>query len=151
MSSESEAMEVQRAIEVVGARAVSVSGDPVNEIRGSLERIYAQGRKRWPLWEVMVEDEALQDRYAWKLIQDFLPHEPGLLLFNPKDDASMFRFSDASDIFRVLSESYRFEFYITDEACSYLLCFNHHDFLIAAGGAVGWLKAKKRDLGITDA
>ena len=30
----------------------------------------------------------------------------------------------------VLEEVHRSEFYVTDDDCSFLLCFNHHDFLV---------------------
>ncbi|WP_346768745.1 DUF6756 family protein [Paenibacillus sp. HB172176] len=35
------------------------------------------------------------------------------------------------------------EFYITNKRCDYLLCFNHHDYLIACGEAINWIKDRK--------
>lgn len=32
------------------------------------------------------------------------------------------------------------EFYVTNKNNEYLLCFNHHDVLIACGDATEWIK-----------
>ena len=42
----------------------------------------------------------------------------------------------------ILGETSLFEFYVTDKNASYLLAFNHHDYLIACGEAKNWLKTK---------
>ena len=34
------------------------------------------------------------------------------------------------------------EFYITNKKTTYLLAFNHHDYLIACGDSEKWLKSK---------
>lgn len=51
----------------------------------------------------------------------------------------MFLIRTGEDLNYLLSETYGFEFYITDKECSYLLCFNHHDILYGCGRAEdGW-------------
>jgi hypothetical protein len=51
----------------------------------------------------------------------------------------MFALARRRDAVAVLAESTGFEFYLTDIDATFLLCFNHHDFLIAAGDARPWL------------
>lgn len=51
----------------------------------------------------------------------------------------MFEFTHRRDIVAVLAECTGFEFYLTDVEATFLLCFNHHDVLIAAGDARPWL------------
>ncbi len=46
----------------------------------------------------------------------------------------------------LLANSYHFEFYVTDVDASYLICFNHHDFVIAWGTACPWLRQLKAAL-----
>jgi hypothetical protein len=41
---------------------------------------------------------------------------------------------------RVLEECFNFEYYLTDQDCSYFICFNHHKYLVTAGTAADWLK-----------
>ena len=40
----------------------------------------------------------------------------------------------------MLEETYGYEFYVTDEECTYLICFNHHDILYTCGRAIKWLE-----------
>lgn len=40
----------------------------------------------------------------------------------------------------MLSETWGFEFYVTNEQASFLFCFSHHDILYACGDVKIWLK-----------
>jgi len=53
--------------------------------------------------------------------------------------AIVWKFSDGSDLLRVLKECPALEFYICDQDASYLLCSNHHDFIIGWGAAKLWV------------
>lgn len=44
-------------------------------------------------------------------------------------EKEMFLIQSGTDLDYILSETYGFEFYITNKQCSYLLCFNHHNIL----------------------
>ena len=63
-----------------------------------------------------------------------------VLFFNKSDEKSMFLINSGNDLDFILSETYGFEFYVTDLDCSYLLCFNHHDILYGCGAAYDWVK-----------
>lgn len=56
----------------------------------------------------------------------------------------MFLIRSGEDLNYLLSETYGFEFYITDKECSYLLCFNHHDILYGCGRAEGWIDGMRK-------
>jgi hypothetical protein len=51
----------------------------------------------------------------------------------------VWKFKSGSDLLRVLKESPALEFYVCDEKASYLLCSNHHDFVIGWGAAQLWV------------
>ena len=98
--------------------------------------------RRWPLWEYIENDVYVNDPEAWLWMKEFLGDEPAFFFFNPEDDKEIFRFQHAKAVVDVLEDCFGFEFYISDENLSYLLCFNHHDMLIAAGTAKQWLEAR---------
>ena len=57
----------------------------------------------------------------------------------------MFEVSSGDALDLLLGETTGFEFYVTDADASYLVCFNHHDFLVCLGDARGWLKGLLHD------
>ena len=63
-------------------------------------------------------------------------------MFNPRDGAEVFHFASGEALDEVLADTFGFELYVTDEEASFLLCFNHHDFLLASGKAVEWLRRR---------
>lgn len=143
MNDSSIADKILTALQATTARAERIIGQPVAEVRKALERAFADGERRWPLWQVM-EAEGLQTPEGLRLIEGFLISEPCLLLFNPKDEGSMFRFSRGSDVVPVLEGCSTFEFYVTDEVHSYCLSFSQYNVLTASGNAAAWLKEMKR-------
>ncbi|HSS47938.1 MAG TPA: hypothetical protein VLX28_03225 [Thermoanaerobaculia bacterium] len=76
---------------------------------------------------------------------DFLDTTPALLLFDPHDEKVSFDFDSGVDIPRVIEGCFGFEFYVTDRQTSFLICFNHHDFLIGAGRAKAWVAGIKAE------
>ena len=53
---------------------------------------------------------------------------------------SMWKFRNGLDLLRVLRDCPAMEFYVSDEEASYLLCHNHHDFVIGWGTASRWVE-----------
>jgi hypothetical protein len=65
------------------------------------------------------------------------------MFFNLPDEKAAFTFNKGDDVVSVLSETYGFEFYLTNRCAEYLICFNHHDVLIACGSAIELLSKYK--------
>ncbi len=109
-----------------------------------IRELYIDTRKKsiW-LWERLNEYESLQDSKGWSYIQYYIDDNSCILFFNQDEDDKMFRVSNGTDLQFILSETYGFEFYVTDINCSFLLCFNHHDILYACGNAIEWIKKIK--------
>lgn len=83
----------------------------------------------------------MHDPDGWRRISEYVTGVAILLIEGSDDDHLGFRFEDRTELTRVLEESSNFVFYVTDPAGSYLLAFNDHDYLIAAGTARAWLSA----------
>ena len=64
------------------------------------------------------------------------------MFFNEDEDQAMFHFADGAEVVPVLEECTPFEFYLTDDSAAYLICFNHHDVLLATGTAAPWLEQR---------
>jgi len=90
------------------------------------------------LWEDFKEYRYISDSDGWRLIKKFI-NRKCVLFFNKSDDKSMLLVNSGEDLEYILSETYGFEFYVTDLECSYLFCFNHHDILYGCGLASKWI------------
>ena len=106
----------------------------------SVTRKYANNSKHQGfLWESFVNRVSVNNKNAWRWIKDFIDSE-AIMFFNLDDEKHSFRFLNGSDIVKVLEETFAFEFYITNDCTDYVICFNHHDYLICCGKAETWLR-----------
>lgn len=96
------------------------------------------------LWEKFIHYEAMNDDMAWSYIKSFVKNNQCIMFFNQSEDKEMFLVQSGDDLNYLLSQTYGFEFYITDVLCSYLLCFSHHNILYGCGTAEEWIKCIKR-------
>ncbi|QRK07781.1 hypothetical protein JQX13_48705 [Archangium violaceum] len=76
---------------------------------------------------------------AWQWISSVPRSGRVILFFEEHEEPAGFAFNSGTDVVSALAESTGFEFYLTDDAISFLITFNHHDYLSAAGDAAGWL------------
>lgn len=91
------------------------------------------------IWDNKSAPDGLQCADGWKLISNYVGNNPCLMFLEGAE--TIWRFSDGTKLLECLSECPLFEFYVCDEACSYLLCNNHHDFVIGWGSAECWVKS----------
>ena len=98
------------------------------------------------LWEKLKDYVMMSDELAWSYLKNFIGKNECIIFFDPRDDKDMFWVSSGSDLDYIISETYEFEFYITDENCSYLLAFSHHDILYGCGVAKKWVKELKGNM-----
>jgi hypothetical protein len=138
--------EVLKVIEALGIRARPLTPEEGKELWGLVAVIYAGGNTRRFMWERLLDATGVQFPEGWRRLADFLGTAPALLLFDPHDEKTYFEFDSGVDIPRVIEECFGFEFYVTDRQTSFLLCFNHHDFLIGAGAARAWVAGIKAEL-----
>jgi hypothetical protein len=134
--------EVTRAARELGLHVEKLSDADARMFRSSIEQAYSQNARCWPLWEAVRFPSAVQNERAWSWIGEFVGERESILFFNPADEPSMFRIASGTVLDVLLAETFGFEFYVADEQASFLLCFTHHDMLLAAGAASHWLEQR---------
>lgn len=135
--------EIQSAANQLKIIAEEISTKESEEIINKVITSYTSGNRDRYLWEGIINEVAINDKDAWQWINKFISNSEAIMFFNPSDEKKVYRFTNGDDVVAILSETYGFEFYITNRAVDYLLCFNHHDVLIACGNAKEWLKEYK--------
>ena len=133
------ATELRRTLARVGIHAEEISPARLRFLRDGIQARFVEPGGAGPLWERLREDVSIRNPNAWQWISS-LPFDGPLVLFFEEDDESAgFAFGSGTDVVSTLAESTGFEFYVTNDSVSFLLAFNHHDYLSATGDAVEWL------------
>jgi len=110
------------------------------KIFSDIEKKYVKNKIKFPLWENLKEASSISDEESWKLLEDFVGDNISIMFFNPNDEEGFYKIMNGKDVVSILGEMYNIEFYLTNEANSYLICYNHHDILIGSGEAKFWLE-----------
>jgi hypothetical protein len=95
---------------------------------------------KFPLWENLKDKWSINNPDGWKFIVDYPTMENVYLFLEPLDNKVVYILPDMVSVKQIIAESFGFVFYLTNANNSYLICFNDHDYLIAAGDALNWLK-----------
>jgi hypothetical protein len=132
--------EVSRSILELGIGAKNLDAQHRAAVRTQVEDRNSPNSRVWPLWEAVRFGASVHDAQGWQRIAEYVGDKPCYMMFNPDDGAEVFRFESGHDLAKVLNDTFGFEFYVTDEEFTFLLCFNHHDMLLANGRATDWLK-----------
>jgi hypothetical protein len=107
------------------------------------ERISSRyGGRSYRLWETLHDCASVQDSEGWKWIREFVGSRSCVLLFDLDEEVEMFHVPSGSSLDELLQNTFGFEFYVTDMDGAYLICFNHHDFLVCCGSAREWLEGR---------
>ena len=88
---------------------------------------------RWP-WDRAGAPAGSYAPDGWARIADYVGGRACVML--PEDGETGWGFASGGELREVLAELPGFEFYVCDEEASYLLCHNHHDYLIGWGAAL---------------
>jgi hypothetical protein len=75
---------------------------------------------------------------GWELIPKYVGTMSCLMFLEGANP--IWKFANGADLLRVLNECPALEFYVCNEEASYLLCSNHHDFVVGWGAAQAWVK-----------
>ena len=133
----------ENIIEVIKDSAIQIvelDSQKSDEIRKKINQLYCRKKNNVDVfWDDLLEYSCISDTDAWRLLKKMVKSKC-VLFFNKSDEKSMFLINSGNDLDFILSETYGFEFYVTDLDCSYLLCFNHHDILYGCGAAYDWVK-----------
>jgi len=103
---------------------------------------YCKVKMHWPLWERFNHFVGVSNKAEWQWIEEFVGSNQCILFFNPFDEKRAYFFESGKHVVSVIEELFNIEFYITNAETDYLLCFNHHDCLMALGNAEDWLETR---------
>lgn len=129
---------VAAAVDDLGVPCRPLDGDAVAHLVGEITAKYTDGPVGYFLWEAFRNDRSVCRADGWRLAASYCRTGPCLLV-RDGDRWAGYRFDDAEGLAAVLGETPGFEFFVTDERTGFVLCFNHHDYLVGAGDCLGWL------------
>ena len=115
-----------------------------DEIFRRLRDQFADSDSRSPLWEAIDDCVSRKRANGWQDVGEYVGSTPCLLI-TEEDGPLMYRISSGGDLTQVLAACCGFEFYVTNDGCDYLLCHNHHDYLIGVGAAADWVASLADD------
>lgn len=116
-----------------------LSVEQIIELKNNIMKKYICNYKCGFLWEHLKTPSIISDNEGWKKICDFIGNKKCVMFFEIDEDKSMLVINNGQILYKILSEMFAFEFYITDFQASFLICFNHHDCLLCCGAAQNWL------------
>ncbi|MET4513720.1 hypothetical protein ABIB81_003037 [Bradyrhizobium sp. I1.7.5] len=126
---------------IAALRSTGVQAEVLNEIDSRaivirvLERLGVDVTSRAP-WD-QATSEGRQRPDGWELIPKYVGTNQCLMFL--EGARSIWKFSCGADLLRVLEDCPALEIYVCDEEASYLLCSNHHDFVVGWGTALPWV------------
>ena len=143
--------QILEAADLTHVSILELSEEASTSTRELVERKFARkararaglGRGEF-LWERFTDKVGVRDAQAWIWLDDFVVDNDVILFFNERQEKTMFELKARSKLSLLLGETYPFEVYLTDELVDFVLCFNHHDYLIATGRAKEWLTRRIR-------
>lgn len=118
--------------------AVLGTGEKQAMVLRLLERLGVDVRRHEP-WDDNAAPEGRLRPDGWELIPRYVGTTTCLMFLNGAN--TVWKFMTGSDLLRVLKECPALEFYVCDEDASYLLCSNHHDFVVGWGVAESWVES----------
>lgn len=88
-------------------------------------------------WDSVEAPDGVYRTDGWAVIPEYIG-ESSCLVFSP-GAREIWNFSSGGALLDFLSNSPALEYYVCDLACSFLLCCNHHDYVIGWGKAQQWV------------
>ncbi len=131
---------IQSALIESKVKAAILKQKEAEELRALIEDRYASSRGDSPLWERLKESASVHREDGWLKACEFVGERESVLFFDKRECAAMWRFSSGDDVLKVLRECPALEIYITRPDASFVLCHNHHDYLIGVGASKPWLQ-----------
>jgi hypothetical protein len=135
---------ISEAATTLGIEFIRLSADATGEVFLRLRQKYGDSGSNLPLWETLREHVSRKRANGWQDVGEYVGDSPCLLV-TEKDGRDAYRIPSGSDLTELLSECPGFEFYVTNDDYDYLLCHNHHDYLIGTGKSAAWVATKQDD------
>lgn len=137
--------EIKKAIEGTSIKVEKLKSEECEEIREKIIALYCKNSfNNSHIWENFQEYHFISNENAWRYLKGFVQNRECILFYNECDEKMMFRIKSGRDLEYIIEETFGDDVYVTDEECSYLLCFNDHDILYGCGSASVWIEKLKQ-------
>jgi hypothetical protein len=113
-------------------------------IRSIIERYTTDYTDRF-LWEHFIGDVSVRTPNASTLATQY-PQVPVIILYESENKFHGYLFHKKEQLLQMIAEAPSFEFYLTDPAVSYVICRNHHNYLIGVGSCVSWVSSLPEEI-----
>lgn len=132
------------AAESLNMPVIELSTLEARELLRQLRMQFSNGDIDRYIWEDLVEPHS-SIRWAdgWRKIGEYVDRQPCILVV-PNENCA-FRVRNGDELNAIIGECPLFEYFVTDENRTYLMCHNHHDYLIGVGNAASWVGRIVRD------
>ena len=134
--------EIERSAEDQNICIEIIDEQNTRALYNRIMEIYSCGLVRAFLWDSLDSYVYLHDSQGWQIVGEYVSDKSCILFCEPEECRNGYRVSNAKDLISIIGDCFAFDFYVTDDNYDYLLCFNHHDTLIACGSAKKWLAEK---------
>ena len=110
-------------------------------VNSLIKKYCTESTYAFPLWDHidLKKKRSVHDSDGWMKVQHYHFKKDIILLTEPKKGYHAYRLESATDLHKLLEESYHFVFYLLDKELSFLICFNDHDYLIGCGDVFNWI------------
>ena len=136
---------ISQAAAVTGDCAKKLESNEVDRIIKSIRSRFTAGdHNREYLWEEFENDQSGRCVDGWKRLCEF-PEPKPLILYRDTTEFEGLSFPSSQSLHRVLAEAPGFEFYLTNAEAEFVICFNHHDYLVCVGTSKDWLATIPED------
>ena len=141
-----EDIHILKAVAITGVNAYCLSTQEAERLRQTVEDQWAATpSKSLPLWERLRDSAGKRLANGWRLACDFAGPNEVILFFDVSTSSAAWKFSSGDALLRVLEECPAMEFYLTNAWTQYVLCHNHHDYLVGVGSCKEWLEGLHED------
>lgn len=129
---------VADAVKGAAVNAQVLERSQQDAVIGRLRERFGLNARATFLWDATVSEHvAFECPSGWQLIPRFIGASE-CLMFESRA-RTIWRFGSGDDLLRVLEDAPALEYYVCDVEVTYLLCHNHHDYLIGWGAAAAWV------------
>jgi hypothetical protein len=125
----------------LGVSLAELSPTESIDVRHSLAERFCVDGTPTVHWNHLRDYAAVQHPESWRWLNEFLGDERVFLVPEASDEPAVFVVESAARAYDLLGECSLFVFYLADQALTYLLCQNQHDFLFGAGTAKPWVES----------
>jgi Family of unknown function (DUF6756) len=129
---------IKDAIVETRTEARELAPTDAETIRREAESRFARRGGPW-LWDRLIDSVSKYRVDGWSKATEFCHDQEVTLFLDEMNGTTMWHFNSGRELRVVLENSPGFEFYLTDPEVTYVLCHNHHDYLIGAGNCKAWL------------